>query len=83
MTQFRIDLPEDQAASLGALAASQGTTPEALLAQAAQTLLADATTLETWLAAGEADAAAGRVVPFSQVLSDLDEIIVKAEARRT
>jgi predicted transcriptional regulator len=81
-TQFRIDLPEDQAARLAELAAFRATTPEVLLKELAQSLLADAAALDAWIAEGEADVAAGRVVPFEEVMAELDDIIARARVRR-
>ncbi len=81
-TQFRVELPEDQATQLQGLAMLRATTPEALLTEAAQALLADAAALEAWIAEGEADAAAGRTVPFEQVMAELDAIIARAEAAK-
>lgn len=80
--QFRIDLPEEDAAKLSSLAAFRDTTPEDLLASITRGLIADADALEAWIAEGEADADAGRTVSFEEVIAELDDIIGKAAARR-
>jgi predicted transcriptional regulator len=46
-----------------------------------QGLLADAAVLDAWIAEGEADADAGRVVPLDEVIAELDDIIARAEER--
>ena len=82
-TQFRIDLPDDQAQRLADLATLRDTTPEALLAGLAQGLMADAAALDAWIAEGEADLAAGRVVPFEAAMTEIDAIIDAARRRRS
>lgn len=80
--QFRIDLPDDAAARLSALAGLGDTTEEALLSAAATGLLARAAELDAWIAEGEGDLAAGRVRPFADALAELDTIIGRARAAR-
>ena len=58
-------------------------TPEALLAGLAQGLMADAAALDAWIAEGEADLAAGRVVPFEAAMTEIDAIIDTARRRRS
>jgi predicted transcriptional regulator len=70
-TQYRIDLPDEQAARLSALATFRSTTPEQLLADLAQSLLDDAAALEAALAESEAEMAAGRDVPHEEVMADM------------
>ena len=82
MTRFQIDLPEEQADRLGALAAFHATTPEALLAEAAQALLAEASALEAWIAEGEADAAAGRTISHAPMMAELQSIVAQPVAAR-
>lgn len=82
-TQFRIELPDDQARRLSALATLRATTPEALLAGLAQGLMADAAALEAWIAEGESDHAADRVVPFADAMSEMDAIIDAARRSRS
>jgi predicted transcriptional regulator len=43
---------------------------------------ADRAAYERWMAEGEADAAAGRVVPAEEVFAELDAIIARARQRR-
>lgn len=89
-TQFRIELPEDQAEQLAALASLRDTTPEALLAEAARALLAGADlgplpegeAFEAWIAEGLADEAAGRTVSWEEAMAEVDAIIASAKARR-
>ncbi|MGG5886077.1 hypothetical protein ACLF3G_02985 [Falsiroseomonas sp. HC035] len=78
MAHSSVELPEDQAARLQHLATFRATTAEALLAEVARSLVADADALESWLGEGEAQAVAGRTVPFEQVMADLDDIIARA-----
>jgi predicted transcriptional regulator len=80
--QFRIELPEDQARRLADLAAIRATTPEALLAGLAQSLMADAAAFDTWIAEGEADVATGRTVPFEDAMAEIDSIIDAARRAR-
>lgn len=80
--QFRIDLPDDAAARLSALAGLGDTTEEALLSAAAAGLLARAADLDAWIAEGEGDLAAGRVRPFADTIAEMDSIIARAKAAR-
>jgi predicted transcriptional regulator len=82
-TQFRIELPDDQAQRLTDLATIRATTPEALLAGLATALMADAGALESWIAEGEADLAAGRTVPFEDAMAEVDSIIAAARHTRS
>lgn len=82
-TQFRIELPDDQARRLADLATIRATTPEALLAGLAHALMADAGALEAWIAEGEANLAAGRTVPFEDAMAGLDTIIAAARQTRS
>lgn len=81
-TQFRIDLPDDEARRLADLATFRATTPEALLAGLANALVADAGALEAWIAEGEADLAAGRTIPFEDAMAEVDTIIAAARHTR-
>jgi predicted transcriptional regulator len=82
MTHLRIELPDDVAGQLTRLASLRDTTPEALLVEIAQGLLAEAAAAEAAIAEGEADDAAGRVVPFEEAMGEVDAIIAEARARR-
>jgi predicted transcriptional regulator len=81
MTHLRIELPDDVAGQLTRLASLRDTTPEALLVEIAQGLLAEAAAAEAAIAEGEADDA-GRVVPFEEAMGEVDAIIAEARARR-
>jgi predicted transcriptional regulator len=82
MTHLRIELPDDVAGQLTRLASLRDTTPEALLVEIAQGLLAEAAAAEAAIAEGEADDDAGRVVPFEEAMGEVDAIIAEARARR-
>jgi predicted transcriptional regulator len=82
-TQFRIDLPDDQARRLVDLATFRATTPEALLADLANVLVADAGALEAWIAEGEADLTAGRTIAFEDAMAEVDSIIATARQTRS
>lgn len=80
MTTISIELPDETASKLASLAAFRDTTPEDLLADMAKGLLADAESLEAWIAEGEADADAGRTVSFEEAMAEIEAIIAKAQA---
>lgn len=73
MAHFSVELPEDVADALRAVANGMQSSPERLLADAARGLLADHAAMEAAIARGEADVAAGRVVPHEEVMAELEE----------
>jgi predicted transcriptional regulator len=70
-TPYRIDLPDEHAARLSALATFRSTTPEQLLAEPAESLLGDGAALEAALSASQAEMAAGLDVPHEEVMDDM------------
>ena len=80
--QYRIDLPDDAAARLSALACLGDTTEEALISAAATGLLARAAELDAWIGLGERDLAEGRVRPFADAIAEIDSVIERAKAAR-
>jgi len=80
MEHFSVELPEEQAARLRHLATFRATTAEALIADVVRGLVVDGTALDAWIGQGEAEAEAGKTVPFEDVMAELDDI--KAQAPR-
>ena len=71
MAHFSVELPDDVADALRAVASGMQSSPERLLAEAARGLLAEHAALEATIARGEADIAAGRVVEHEVVMAEL------------
>ena len=77
--ELKITLPDDLAPQLAARAAASDLSPEAWLAETVRSALGAASPLpgmtmaefDAFVAEGEADAAAGRVVPWEEVLEEL------------
>ncbi|PWS35851.1 hypothetical protein DFH01_19990 [Falsiroseomonas bella] len=92
MVRISVELPEEVAQALTRAAADRQSTREAMLVEAArafiaadldfETFRADRDAYQTWIAEGEADAAAGRVVPAEEVFAELDVVIARARQRR-
>jgi len=98
MVRFSVELPEEMAEARARAASDLQSTPEGVLLAAARSFLAerdapaaddgfaafmaDKEAFRAWLAEGEADAAAGRVVPAEQVFAELDAIVAAARARK-
>lgn len=80
MTEIKIKLPDDLADRLSRLAVERASTPQALLADAVEWLLADASEIEAAIARGEADFVAGRVVSHEEVMEGLHRIISSSPA---
>jgi predicted transcriptional regulator len=73
MVRISVDLPEEVAARLRQAAGEMQSTPELLLASAAEAMLAERDAFEAAVAEGEADVAAGRVIPFEDVLREMQD----------
>jgi predicted transcriptional regulator len=73
MVRISIDLPEEVAERLRQAAGEMQSTPERLLASAAEAMLAERDAFEAAVAEGEADVAAGRVIPFEDVLHEMQD----------
>jgi predicted transcriptional regulator len=92
MVKISLELPDELAAALERAAAEMQSTREAVLVDAARDFLAerdpfaafadDEEALETFIAEGEADVAAGRVIPAEEVFAELDAIVAAALARQ-
>lgn len=92
MVRISVDLPDALAAALTRAADDLQSSREDVLLSALQDFLdardgfeafvGDTEAFEAWIAEGEADADAGRVVPAEQVFAELDAIIAAARARR-
>lgn len=72
MTHLSIELPEDLAARLSAAAERRHATTQDLVVAAVRDALAAEEELATMIACGEADFAAGRVVPHEEVMRELE-----------
>ena len=88
--ELTITVPDEVAARLAELAAERQMTPEDCAAETLRDALGlefalpGMTAAETaaYIAEGEADVAAGRVVSHEEVMRDLRDIIAQAKARR-
>ncbi len=81
MVRISIDLPEEVAERLRQAAGEMQSSPERLLAQAAEAMLAERDAFEAAIAEGEADVAAGRVVPHEEVLREMKDWAQSVRAR--
>jgi predicted transcriptional regulator len=81
MVRISIDLPDEVAERLRQAAGEMQSSPERLLAQAAEVMLAERDALDAAIAEGEADLAAGRVVPLEDVLCEMEDWARSVRAR--
>lgn len=81
MVRISVDLPEEVAAGLRQVADAMQSTPEHLMVQAAEAMVADRDALRQSIARGRADAAAGRVHDHDEVMAELDAWVEEVEAR--
>ena len=81
MVRISVDLPEEVAERLRQAAGEMQSSPERLLAQAAEVMLAERDALDAAIAEGEADLAAGRVVPLEDVLREMEDWARSVRAR--
>ena len=91
MVRISVDLPEEVAEALTRAAAERQSTREAVLVEAARAFLgpddgfdafvADKAAFAAWIAEGEADAAAGRLVDHEVVMAELDAWVEEVEAK--
>jgi predicted transcriptional regulator len=82
MVRISIDLPDEIAARLRQAAGEMQSSPEHLLAQAAEEMLAERDAFEAAMAESEADIAAGRVVSHEDVMQDMRDWVAAMRARR-
>ena len=78
MTRLTLELPDDVAARLESIAAAQGRAAEDMAREAVTLFTVRAEAFEAFVAEGEADLAAGRVVPMEEVFAEAQAIIEKA-----
>jgi predicted transcriptional regulator len=81
MVRISIDLPEKVAERLRQAAGEMQSTPERLLAAAAEAMLAERDAFEAAVAEGEADIAAGRLIPFEDVRREMEDWAKSLRAR--
>ena len=81
MVRISVDLPDAVADRLRRAAGEMQSSPERLLAEAAEALLAERDAFEAAIAEGEADLAAGRVVPLEDVLREMEDWAKSVRAR--
>jgi predicted transcriptional regulator len=81
MTHIRVEVPDELAARLSELATVMRSTPEALLLQAVEDLVAARDDIRARIERGMADIAAGRTVPHEQVMAEMEAMIDEAERR--
>jgi predicted transcriptional regulator len=92
MVRISVDLPDELAEALTRAAAALQSTRDDVVRSALQDFLepedgfaafmADRDGYEAWVAEGEADVAAGRIVSAEDVFAELDDIIAAARKRR-
>ncbi len=92
MVRISVELPDELAEALGRAATEMQSSRDAILVSALSAYLepqdaierfaADRAAFNAWIAEGEADVAAGRIVPAEEVFADLDAIITAAGKRR-
>ncbi len=92
MVRISVELPDELAEALGRAATEMQSSREAVMISALSAFLeagdgfesfaANREAFEAWIAEGEADVAAGRVVSAEEVFAELDEIIAAARKRR-
>ncbi|WP_439595103.1 CopG family ribbon-helix-helix protein [Falsiroseomonas sp.] len=80
-TSLTVSLPPTLSDALAEMARAEGRPPESLVVDAVAQHVASALELRACILRGEADLAAGRVVPHEEVMADLDAIIAAAEER--
>ncbi|UPY39181.1 hypothetical protein [Sediminicoccus sp. KRV36] len=83
MVQITIEIADDIAAKLRADAAAGGMDESALVETALLLFGEQAAAFRAFVAEGEADVAAGRVVPWEDVMESLDAIIAQAQTRQS
>jgi predicted transcriptional regulator len=83
MVRISIDLPDEVAERLRQAAGEMQSSPERLLAQAAEAMLADRDAFEAAIAESEADLAAGRVVSHEEVMREMRDWAQSIRARNT
>lgn len=82
MVRISVDLPEEVAERLLRAAGEMQSSPESLLAQAAEDMLAERAALEAAVAEGEVDLAAGRLVAHEDVMREMEDWARSVRARR-
>ena len=80
MVRISVELPDEVAARLRQVAGEMQSSPETLLVQAAEAMLADRDAFAAVVTEGEADLAAGREVPHEEVMREMRDWA--AELRR-
>ncbi|HYZ31686.1 MAG TPA: ribbon-helix-helix protein, CopG family [Crenalkalicoccus sp.] len=83
MVTLSVNLSDDLAERLQRMAREARSTPEDLILAALRERLAEEDALAAAIARGEADIAAGRVVPHEEVMRELREWAAGLRARRT
>jgi predicted transcriptional regulator len=81
MVRISVDLPDEVAERLRRAASEIQSSPEKLLAEAAEAMLAERDAFDAAIAEGEADVAAGRVLPFEDVLREMEDWAKTVRAR--
>lgn len=82
MVVLNVEVPEATAERLRQIAGARETSPEAVMADALRWYLQDQAALEAAIADGEADAAAGRVIPHEEVMREMESWAAGIRARR-
>lgn len=82
MVRISVDLPDEVAERLRRAAGEMQSSPERLLADAAEAMLADRDAFETAMAEGDADIAAGRMTSHDDVMQEMQDWATALRARR-
>ncbi|WP_270937433.1 hypothetical protein [Falsiroseomonas oryzae] len=81
MVRFSVELPDDVAEALARTAGELQSSPEKLLAEAAEAMLADRSALARSVARGREDFEAGRTFAHEEVVDELETWAREVEAR--
>jgi predicted transcriptional regulator len=82
MARITVEIADEAAASLRSVVAASGMDEASVIETALLLYGEQAAAFRAFVAEGEADVAAGRVVDWEDVMKDLDAIITEAETAR-
>lgn len=82
MARITLDIPDELAANLKAQAAAGGIEESAFYETALRRFQQETAEFLAFIAEGEADVAAGRVLDFGEVMDEIDARIEQAKSKR-
>ncbi|MBX9749096.1 MAG: hypothetical protein K5Q68_05720 [Roseococcus sp.] len=83
MARINVEIADEAAANLRAVVAASGVDEASVIETALLLYGEQAAAFRAFVAEGEADVAAGRVVPWEEVMASLDAIIAQAQSERS